>query len=56
MGVVAVVMRVRVGGVGGGVAGVGDLEAEQRRRVEAREGEEGPRGRVEAGAPAPAGE
>lgn len=47
------VVRVGVEGVGGGVAGVGDLEAEQRRRVEAGEGEEGPRGQeVAAGAPA----
>jgi len=56
--VIAVVgVRVRVGGVGGGVAGVGDLEAEQRRRVEAGEGEEGARGQVEAAAaraPSPA--
>lgn len=56
--VVAVVgVGVGVSGLAGGGAGVGDLEAEQPRRVEASEGEEGARGQVEAAtarAPPPA--
>lgn len=57
VGAVVAAVGVRVGGLGGGVAGVGDLEAEQRRRVEAGEGEEGARGQAEAAAaraPSPA--
>lgn len=55
--VAAVGVGVRVRRVGGGVSGVGDLEAEQRRQVEASEGEKGPRGRAAdeaARAPSPA--